>query len=66
MTVGLIKVDIEGAERDFLAGAERTIREQKPVLIISIYHSADDFYSIKPLIESWGLGYKSKVWKPLD
>lgn len=38
--VGLIKVDIEGSEQDFLKGAEKTIKTQKPFLLISIYHNA--------------------------
>ena len=66
LLVGLIKVDIEGLEQDFLKGAENTIKTQKPTLIISIYHSASDFFKIKPLIESWNLGYNFKIVKPLD
>lgn len=64
--VGLIKVDIEGAEQKFLQGAMNTIRKQKPVLLISIYHNFNDFFEIKPLIESWKLGYKFKVMKPTN
>lgn len=41
--VGLIKVEVEGAEQDMLKGAENTIRTQRPTLIISVYHSAGDF-----------------------
>ena len=66
LLVGLIKVDIEGLEQDFLKGAEKTIKTQKPTLIISIYHSASDFFKIKPLIENWNLGYNFKIVKPLD
>ena len=66
LLVGLIKVDIEGLEQDFLKGAENTIKTQKPTLIISIYHSASDFFKIKPLIENWNLGYNFKIVKPLD
>lgn len=62
--VGLIKVDIEGAEQAFLRGAKETISEQKPTLLISIYHNVDDFLDIKPMIESWNLGYKFKIFKP--
>lgn len=58
ISVGLIKVDIEGYEPNFLKGAEKTIREQKPILLISIYHNYHDFYKIKPLIASWNLGYR--------
>lgn len=62
--VGLIKVDIEGGEPDFLAGARRTICEQKPILLLSIYHNAHDFFELKPLLESWDIGYKFKIHKP--
>lgn len=64
--VGLIKVDIVGAEQEFLKGAINTIKKQKPVLLISIYHNFDDFFDIKPLIESWDLGYKFKIMKPMN
>ena len=58
LSVGLIKTDIEGYEQKFLQGAERTIKTQQPTLLISIYHNYNDFYKIKPLLESWDLGYK--------
>jgi hypothetical protein len=57
---------LEGYERNFLLGAEKTIKEQRPALSISIYHNYEDFFTIKPLIESWNLGYAFKVLKPLD
>lgn len=66
LDVGLIKVDIEGYEQEFLKGAEKTIKKCKPIMLISIYHNADDFFNIKPLIESWGLDYKFKIHKPKD
>lgn len=66
LEVGLIKVDIEGFEQEFLKGAEKTIKTQKPALLISIYHNASDFFDIKPLIESWNLGYKFKIERPVD
>ncbi len=56
--VGMIKTDVEGFEQKLLTGAKNTIYSQKPTLLISIYHSYNDFYKIKPLIESWDLGYK--------
>ena len=65
LNVGLIKVDIEGAEQDFLKGAMQTIKEYKPTMLISIYHNIDDFLDIKPMIESWNLGYKFTVFKPV-
>ena len=64
--VGFIKVDIEGFEQEFLKGARETIATQKPAMLLSIYHNAEDFLSIKPMIESWNLGYRFKVIKPID
>lgn len=61
--VGLIKSDIEGAELSLLRGAINTIKQQKPVLVISIYHNTNDFFEIKKLIESLNLGYKFKIEK---
>ena len=65
LDVGLIKVDIEGLERMFLRGAKETICSQKPALIISIYHNPEDFFLIKPEIESWKLGYKFRIHRPI-
>jgi len=61
LDVGLIKLDVEGAEYDTILGAKETITKQKPLLIISIYHTFKDFFEIKPLIESWELGYKFAI-----
>jgi FkbM family methyltransferase len=58
LDIGLIKADIEGFEQDLLHGAEKTIRENRPALLISIYHTIDDLFRIKTLIESWDIGYK--------
>jgi FkbM family methyltransferase len=66
INVGLIKVDIEGYEQKFLSGAIHTIKKQKPIMLISIYHNYDDFYHIKPLIESWNLGYKFDFFNGVD
>lgn len=64
--VGLIKVDIEGYEQEFLKGAINTIKSQKPALILSIYHNASDMFDIKPIIEDLNLGYKFKIYKGFD
>lgn len=51
--VGFIKVDIEGFEQEFLKGAEKTIKSQKPAMAISLYHSYSDFLILNPF---WNLG----------
>lgn len=66
VNVGLIKVDVEGFEQQFLKGAYKTISEFKPTLLISIYHNHNDFFEIKALIDSWNLGYKFKIRKAVD
>ncbi len=56
--VWLIKRDIEGMEYESILWAEKTIKEQKPILLISIYHTGKDFFEIKPLLESRNIWYK--------
>ena len=48
---GLIKLDVEGSEQDVMIGAAETIRRFEPILLISIYHRAADFFEIKPFLE---------------
>ena len=64
--VGLIKVDIEGGEQMLLRGAVETIRTQHPILLISIYHSANDFFEIKPMIEKMCDKYTFRIVKPAN
>ena len=64
--VGLIKVDIEGGEQLLLKGAVETIRTQHPILLISIYHSANDFFEIKPMIEKMCGKYTFRIVKPAN
>lgn len=66
LTVGLIKTDLEGYEQNFLEGAKQTIKIQRPILILSIYHTFDDFFKIKVWLESLQLNYKFKFCKTLN
>lgn len=56
--VTFIKMDIEGAEKEALMGAEHIIREQKPKLAISIYHKREDIWELPKLIMEWNPEYK--------
>lgn len=56
--ITFIKMDIEGAECQALEGAADIIREQKPVLAISIYHTLHDFLWIPQMIHSMGKDYR--------
>ncbi|GBF33440.1 methyltransferase FkbM family [Desulfocucumis palustris] len=53
-----VKMDIEGAEYEALAGAEQTIRRYMPDLAISVYHRIEHLWQVPLLIESIAPGYK--------
>lgn len=56
-----IKMDIEGAEQNALAGAEKTIRRNRPKLAICIYHSDEDMLDIPERVLALNMGYKLYV-----
>ena len=58
LQVGLIKLNVEGFETEAIKGALHTIREQKPLLVISVGMMPQEFYELKPFIEQLNLGYK--------
>lgn len=49
-TVSFIKMDVEGAEYRAIEGAAKIITEQKPRLAVSVYHKAEDIFSIPQLL----------------
>ena len=59
--VSLIKFDIEGAEMNALKGAINTIKKQKPLLYIPIYHLESDIYEIPKFINDLGLETKFRL-----
>lgn len=61
--IGFIKMDIEGSEMKAVMGGLSTLRRDRPVLSISIYHNPTDFFEIKPVLEALGLGYRFLVRK---
>lgn len=56
--VTMIKMDIEGAEKDALIGASRIIKEDKPKLLICVYHGNTDYLDVPELIKSLRPDYK--------
>ncbi len=61
LQVGLIKMDVEGFEPHIVRGALNTIQNQRPVLAISIYHTPEEFYELKPYLESLCLNYQFQI-----
>lgn len=56
-----IKFDIEGEELNGLIGAENTIKEYKPKLMISAYHRSEDIISIPQKVLSLRNDYKMYI-----
>jgi hypothetical protein len=56
--IDFIKMDIEGSELAALKGAEKTLREQRPRLAISLYHRREDFHAIPLWLDQLGCGYR--------
>lgn len=61
LQVGLIKADVEGFEPEVVRGALNTIKTQKPLLILSTYHTAEEYYELKPYLENLDLGYTFRL-----
>ena len=58
-TVGFIKMDIEGAEPEALAGASRTLRESHPALAVAAYHRPGDHRRILGIVTQIDPRYRS-------
>lgn len=63
VNIGYINVDVEGGELNLLNGAINTIKSQKPILAISIYHQASDFFEIILWIKNLDIGYEFEIIK---
>ena len=59
--LGLIKLDIEGDETPTIEGAKKLIKKYKPVLVIAIYHTPQDFFELKDKIKKINPKYKFMI-----
>lgn len=46
----IMKMDIEGAEREALVGVRRTIAQQRPILAVCLYHRPTDLWDLPILM----------------
>lgn len=59
-TIDLLKIDVEGTERDVVAGAERTIRRDRPVIVVEQKPGHAERYGhgqwdAVRMLQSWGM-----------
>jgi FkbM family methyltransferase len=54
----IIKMDIEGAEKETLLGLKKTIEVYKPILMVCLYHTKDDLWELPILIHEIRNDYK--------
>jgi len=59
--IGLIKLDIEGFEKNALEGAKESIKQDKPVIVAALYHNPVDFFEIKNFLKELNADYKFMV-----
>ena len=53
-----LKMDIEGFEQKAILGATNHIKNDKPKLLLSVYHNNEDLWKIPRMIEEICPGYK--------
>lgn len=59
----LIKMDIEGSEREALIGAAKVIKRKKPRLMICAYHKPEDIYELPQTILKLRDDYQLSLWQ---
>ena len=60
-TATLIKMDVEGFEREAIWGAAQTIAHYTPKLMVSLYHRNEDIFELPLLIKRLNPNYKLYV-----
>ena len=61
LSVGLIKMDVEGYELEALKGARKTIQDAKPILLIGIYHNPEELFGAINYIKDITNEYEFKI-----
>jgi hypothetical protein len=56
--VNLIKLDVEGAEREALLGMRQALRRHRPALAISAYHRPSDVWALVDVLAETLEGYR--------
>ena len=56
--IDYIKYDVEGAEREALAGSHKSIEAYRPALLVSLYHRSEDIFELPLLLQEKYPDYK--------
>ncbi len=56
--IDYIKYDVEGAEREALAGSHKSIEKYRPALLVSLYHRSEDIFELPLLLKGKYPDYK--------
>lgn len=56
--IDMIKMDIEGEEYNALLGCKNHIINDRPILLISVYHNNEDWWRLARLIDEFNKDYK--------
>lgn len=52
-SIGYIKMDVEGSEKETLIGCKNTIEKYHPTLAVCVYHKPEDIFDLFSIIESY-------------
>lgn len=58
LDIGCVKLDVEGVEYHAIAGMKEIIKKNKPLLLISVYHTGEDLFEIVPMLKELRSDYK--------
>lgn len=68
--IDIIKMDIEGMEKEAIAGARHSIQKYHPTLLLSAYHKPNDFFyipeQVKDICEDYNFYFDHKTLRPYE
>ena len=68
LRLGLVKADVEGMGLALVKGMAETLRRNRPIVSIAVYHNPEEFFGVKPYIEALNLNYRFRFVRlhPVD
>lgn len=61
-TIGYIKMDVEGSEKETLLGCKKTIQKHHPSLAVCVYHKPEDLFELFDIISEYDTENKYKYY----